>query len=132
MNLSEQVNKAIYELRRLFKDTPPLPPIPTDMTLEDLWALYQAAISGKKKRAHPGVEEAVKVLLEDADLSEIPIAMIAEIVRETFAAYGVKCKCSESSVRWYQSQRNLEWSIVRRRLPRVEVKDVTQDDPSTP
>jgi hypothetical protein len=132
MNLSEQVNQAILVLKGMFKDSEPAPPIPEGMSIETLWVLYQDAISTKKKKQNPGVEEAVKLLLEDLELSEIPIPMIAEIVRETFAAYGLKCKCSESSVRWYQSQRNLEWAIVRRRLPKVEVKDVTKDDPQTP
>jgi hypothetical protein len=125
MNLSEQVNRAIVVLKGMFKDTEPAPPIPEGMTIEALWTLYQDAINTKKKKHSPGVEEAVKLLLEDPELPEIPIPMIAEIIREVFSAYGLKCKCSESSVRWYQSQRNLEWAIVRRRMPKVEVKDVT-------
>jgi hypothetical protein len=123
MNLSEQVNEAIKSLKGMFKDSEPAPPIPPDMTIEKLWILYLDAT--KKKKVQPGVEEAVKLLLEDDRLAEIPIPMIAEIIREVFGAYGLKCKCSESSVRWYQSQRNLEWAIIRRRLPKVEVKDVT-------
>jgi hypothetical protein len=126
MTLAEQVNQAILDIKGMFKETVPAPPIPADMTLEKLWVLYQDSLNTKKKRSAPGVEEAVKLLLENDKLAEIPIPMIAEIIREVFGAYGLKCKCSESSVRWYQSQRNLEWSIVRRRLPRVEVKDVTQ------
>jgi hypothetical protein len=124
MTLSEQVNTAIQVLKELFQGTEPAPPIPEGMTLEKLWVLYLDA-TRKKKAKQPGVEEAAKLLLEDQNLSEIPIPMIAEIIREVFSAYGLKCKCSESSIRWYQSQRGLEWSIVRRRLPRVEVKDVT-------
>jgi len=125
MTLSEQVNKAIEVLKGMFKDTEPMPPPPPDATIESLWAeVYE--FRNPKRKTRPGVEEAVKLLLEDQDLPEIPIPMIAEIIREVFSAYGLKCKCSESSVRWYQSQRNLEWSIVRRRLPKVEVtKDVT-------
>ena len=125
MNLSEQVNRAIVVLKGMFKDTEPAPPLPPELTIEALWVLYQDAINSKKKKQSPGVEEAVKLLLEDPELPEIPIPMIAEIIREVFSAYGLKCKCSESSVRWYQSQRNLEWAIVRRRMPKVEVKDVT-------
>lgn len=125
MTLSEQVNSAIGILKEMFVGSEPAPPIPEGMTIEKLWVLYLDA-TRKKKVRQPGVEEAVKLLLEDPNLGEIPIPMIAEIIREVFSAYGLKCKCSESSVRWYQSQRGLEWSIVRRRLPRVEVKDVTQ------
>lgn len=122
MTLSEQVDAAIMAVKGMFKEASPIPPIPPDMTLEKLWILYNSG----KKRTSPGVEEAVRLLLENEALAEIPISMIAEIIREVFTAYNVKCACSESSVRWYQSQRNLEWSIVRRRLPRVEVRDVAK------
>jgi hypothetical protein len=132
MTLSEQVNAAIAALKGLFKNAEPLPLIPEDMTLPKLWAMYCEATKGKKKRYSPGVEESVRLLLEDTRLAEIPIPMIAEIVREVFIAYGLKCSCSESSVRWYQSQRNLEWSIVRRRQPRVEVQGVVTVDSETP
>jgi len=129
MNLSEQVNKAIQNVKDMFKDSDPVPPIPAGATLESLWAKIQEL--EKKRIVHkPGVEDAVKMLLEDPQLAEIPIPMIAEIIREVFSAYGVKCKCSESSVRWYQSQRNLEWNIIRRRMPKVEVvKDVIEPRP---
>ena len=130
MHLSDQVNKAIASVKQMFQGSEPAPPIPEGMTLEQLWVLYLDVTRPKKKRSSPGVEDAVKLILEDQELAEIPIPMIAEIVREVFKAYGVKCRCSESSVRWYQSQRNLEWNIVRRALPRVEVKDVTE--PSNP
>lgn len=126
MNLSDQVNKAIHELKSLFGNTEPTPLPPPDATIESLWAELQELKNAKKKKHSPGVEEAVKLLLEDPDLPEIPIPMIAEIIREVFSAYGLKCKCSESSVRWYQSQRNLEWNIVRRRMPKVEVRDVAK------
>lgn len=132
MTLSEQVTKAINILKDMFKGTEPVPKPPPGATIDSLWAeLY--VLKNPRKTVKPGVEAAVKVLLEDKDLPEIPIPMVAEIIREVFQAYGQKCKCSESSVRWYQSQRNLEWAIVRRRLPKVEVKDVTQTIPeSTP
>lgn len=132
MNLSEQVNRAIVVVKGMFKDNDPAPPIPEGMTLEQLWVMYQDLLNKKKKKQLPGVEEAVKLLLEDDALAEIPIPMVAEIIREVFSAYGLKCKCSESSVRWYQSQRNLEWAIVRRRMPKVEVKDVTESSNPNP
>lgn len=111
MTLAEQVELAIANIKQMFDDAEPAPPIPEGMTLEKLWILYN------KKRHHttPGVEEAVKALLENPELAEIPIPLIAEIIREVFKAFGVKCNCSERSVRWYQSQRNLVWTIVRRR-----------------
>lgn len=125
MTPSEQVTKAILSLKKLFRDLSPAPPIPEGMTLETLWVLYQDAAQAKKKRHLPNVEDAVRTLLEDPDLAEMPISRIAEIVRETFGAYGVKCRCSESSVRWYQSQRNLEWAIVRRRTPKIQEAHVS-------
>jgi len=81
MNLSEQVNKAILVVKSLFKDTTPTPPIPEGMTIETLWVMYQETIRGKRKKHTPGVEETVKLLLEDTELPEIPISMIAEIIR---------------------------------------------------
>lgn len=132
MTLSEQVTKAITSMKGLFREAEPIPPPPPDATIESLWAeLYDYKFPRRKTK--PNVEEAVRMLLEDPDLGEIPIPMIAEIIREVFQAYGVRCKCSESSVRWYQSQRGLEWNIVRRRLPKVEVRDVAQvGDTPTP
>lgn len=132
MTLSEQVNKAISLVKNMFKDTEPIPPPPPDATVESLWAqIHELKFPKRKNRL--GVEDAVKILLEDPDLPEIPIPMVAEIIREVFQAYGQKCRCSESSVRWYQSQRGLEWNIIRRRLPRIEVKDVLPpEDPNAP
>jgi hypothetical protein len=125
MNLSEQVNHAIQQLKGMFGGAEPPPPPPSDATIESLWAMV-LELRGFKKKNRPGVEEAVKLILEDQELAEIPIPMVAEIIREVYNIYGIKCKCSESSVRWYQSQRNLEWSIVRRRMPKVEVVNVTK------
>lgn len=132
MNLADQVNRAILTLKGMFGATEPMPMPPPDATIESLWAELQELKNAKRKKLSPGVEEAVKLLLEDPELAEIPIPMIAEIIREVFNVYGLKCKCSESSVRWYQSQRNLEWSIVRRRMPKVEVKDVTESSNPNP
>lgn len=117
MNLNDQVNKAVSMLKGLFRDAEPLGQPPPDATIESLWRELQ--LLKKKKIRHPGVEECVKAILEAPELAEIPVAMVAEIVREVFAAYGIKCKCSESSVRWYQSQRGLEWKIIKRRLPKI-------------
>jgi hypothetical protein len=132
LTLHEQVDGAINKLKALFKDSePPMPP-PEGATVESLWAMILALQNKGIKAVKPGVEEAVKVILEDPDLAEIPISMIAEIVREVFTAYGLRCKCSESSVRWYQSQRNLEWNIVRRRTTKVEVSLAAQLDTTRP
>lgn len=111
------IDLAITRLKSLFKNSEPLPPPPPDATIESLWAQLHAS----RKIHRPTIEEAVRLLLEDDDLAEIPIPIIAEIIREVFLAYGVPCRCSESSVRWYQSQRNMEWDIVRRRSPKIVV-----------
>ena len=127
MNLSDQVDTAINQLKELFKGVEPAPQPPADATVESLWAII-LELKGFNKRHKVTVEEAVKSLLESEELSGIPIPMIAEIIREVFILYGIRCKCSESSVRWYQSQRNLEWNIVRRKLPKQEVVNVNVHD----
>lgn len=115
-------DKAIMLVKDLFKHMDPIPPVPTDMTIEELWVLYNDKISTTKHKS-PGVEPTVRLLLEDPDLAEIPIPDIAEIIKEVFRAYGIKCKCSESSVRWYQSQKGLDWKVIRR-IPPKKVTDV--------
>jgi hypothetical protein len=117
MTLKEQVEQAIQIVKQLFDNAEPAPPIPEGMTLEKLWVLYNK----KRHNTIPGVEQVVKILLEDPNLDAIPIPVIAEIIREVFKVYGVKCNCSERSVRWYQSQRNLQWTIVRRKPYKIEV-----------
>jgi hypothetical protein len=131
MNLSDQVSKAILALKGMFKDDlRPAPP--PDATIEMLWDRI-LELEGLRRRDRPGVEQAAKLIMEDPSLDEIPISMIAEIIREVFGAYGLKCKCSESSIRWYQSQRNLEWNIVRRKNPKLEVlKNVAGSDTESP
>jgi hypothetical protein len=125
MNLSDQVNQAIMQLKEKFNGAEPAPTPPPDATIESLWSMI-LELRGIKKKHRPSVEESVRLLLEDEGLAEIPIPMIAEIIREVFNIYGIKCKCSESSIRWYQSQRNLEWTIVRRKIPRAEVVNVSK------
>jgi hypothetical protein len=111
MTLTEQIEEAIRVLNGLFERTEPIPPIPEDATLESLWAQLHA----NQIKMKPGVEASVKLLLENVDLASIPIGLLAEIIREVFTQHGFSCKCSESSVRWYQSQRCLVWNIVRRK-----------------
>jgi hypothetical protein len=60
------------------------------------------------------VSSAIKLLLEDKQLSGVPIPLLASIVKAGFEKRGFECNCSESSVRWYISQKTMEWDIVRR------------------
>jgi hypothetical protein len=105
---------------------------PADATVESLWAdLIKVrkelhASKRLKRGVKPKAEDAAKLLLCDMRLSQIPIPMIAEIIRGVFKSYGIESKCSESSVRWYQSQYGLDWPIVRRTLPPIRINNDTQ------
>jgi hypothetical protein len=125
LSIQEQVNQAILIIKDQFKHSDPIPPIPFDLTLEELWVMYNDKKTKAKHKA-PTVEAAVKLLLEDPELCEIPVADIAEIIKQVFNAYGIKCKCSESSVRWYKSQRCMEWDIVKRQTPKWEAANVKE------
>ena len=134
LNLEEQIQEAINLIKGMFggyePDFPPEPP--RDATVESLWAeLMKArrelyALKKTKRGVRPKAEDAAKVLLCDQRLSQIPIPMIAEIIREVFKSYGISSNCSEASVRWYQSQYGLDWPIVRRTLPPVRIKNDTE------
>lgn len=112
LTFQEQAVEAVQIIKDMFKDMCPIPERPADLTIDELWIMY---CDKKFKYKTPGVENAVKLLLEDPRLCEIPIPMIAEIIREVFGAYGINCSCSTKSVRWYQSQRGMAWNIVRRK-----------------
>lgn len=130
LTLEKQIHEAILLLKDMFttfeveeKDPP------SDATVESLWIEVMslrkdiAALKKTKRGVRPKVVDAVKRLVERQDLSQIPIPMMAELIREVFKTYGVPSKCSESSVRWYLSQYSLEWEIVRRKLPPVRVSE---------
>jgi len=134
--LEQQIQVAIQVLKDMFGTTKPGPVgPPDDATLESLWEevlslkkeLHQ--LRKMKRGVKPKVENAVKLLVENQELAQIPIPMIAELIREVFKSYGLKATTSESSVRWYLSQFSLEWEIVRRQLPPVKVvlDDTTTD-----
>lgn len=128
LTLEQQIQEAIVVLKGMFgKDDPTPPGPPEGSTVESLWeevlALQKelAQLKKLKRGVKPKVEDAVKLLVENQELAQIPIPMIAELIREVFKSYGIPSKCSESSVRWYLSQFSLEWDIVRRQLPPVRV-----------
>lgn len=126
--LEQQLQEAVGLLKGMFgnaKQEPPGPP--KGATLESLWkeiiALRKEITQLKKTKrgVKPKVEDAVKLIIEDPRLAQIPIPMIAELIREVFKSYGIASKCSESSVRWYLSQFSLEWDIIRRQLPPIRI-----------
>jgi len=128
LTLEQQIQEAILVLKEMFgKDEPASPGPPAEATVESLWeevlALQKelAQLKKLKRGVKPKIEDAVKLMVEDQRLAQIPIPMIAELIREVWKSYGIPSKCSESSVRWYLSQFSLEWDIVRRQLPPVRV-----------
>lgn len=144
--LSEALVQAITLVKGMFTasglQSTLLPELPNDV--EELKAiitqlhadkikLEEELIAAKrlKRGVKPKVEDAVKLILESEELTEIPIPMIAEIIQKIFTAYKITCNCSEKSVRWYMSQRNLEWDIKKRRLPKL-TQEVQVNEPNKP
>ncbi len=130
LTLEQQIKEAVVLLKGLFgnHEQEPAGP-PTDATVESLWNEVMELrkelriLKRTKRGVKPKVETAVKLLVEDERLAQLPIPMIAELVREVFKSYGIKCNTSESAVRWYLSQNSLEWDIIRRKLPPVKVHE---------
>lgn len=130
MNLQDQIKAAVDSITDMFRgqitEAHLLPP--EDATPEQLWEEVRRlrkeldALKRIKRGVKPKVEEAVKRILEDERLSELSVPLIADIIRKVFNRFDTKCECSESSVRWYMSQRNLTWNIVRRRLPKPSIE----------
>lgn len=109
LTVTEQVKKAAKVVNELFVD--PMPQMPEDATLESLWKEICTLRSAVKK---PKKVDAIKRLLEDDELTGLPIALIADIIRRVFEKHGLKCETSESSIRWYVSQKTLVWDIKPR------------------
>ena len=130
MELQEQIKVAVDLVSDMFKGQVPNIPQrpPEDATLESLWEEIVRlrreldAMKKIKRGVRPKVEGAVRILLEDERLAEISVPLIADIIRKVFNRFDTKCECSESSVRWYMSQRNLTWNIIRRRLPKPSIE----------
>lgn len=137
MTLQEQIKVAVDSVSALFKGQVPYSQMdpPENATIADLWEEVISlrkeldALKRLKRGVKPKVEDAVKAILEDERLAEISIPLIADIVRKVFHKYEVKCDCSERSVRWYMSQRNLTWNIVRRKLPKPQI-EIEEESPN--
>jgi hypothetical protein len=108
MSLRDQIDRAIAKTNELF---PEVPPIPEGATVESLWAEI-LILKGLIKK--PKVQSAIRLLLEDPKLAGVPIPLLASIIKTCFEQHNFDCNCSESSIRWYISQKTLEWNIVRR------------------
>lgn len=130
MELQEQIKLAIDLVSGMFKGQVvgvPADP-PEGATVESLWEEVSRlrkeldAMKKIKRGVRPKVEDAVRMILEDPRLVEVSVPVIADIIRKVFNKFDLKCDCSESSVRWYMSQRNLTWNIQRRQLPRPSIE----------
>ena len=131
MELQEQIKLAVDLVSDMFRGQTPAgvsERLPPDATLESLWRevleLRRELDSMKKVKrgVRPKVEGAVRLILEDERLAEVSVPLIADIIKKVFNKFDLKCECSESSVRWYMSQRNLTWNIQRRQLPRPSIE----------
>lgn len=98
-----------------------IPPIPDDATVQTLWLELCKLKSHTRK---PKKVEAIRALLEHEDLTGLPIPLLADIIQRVFKRHGVQCDTSDSSIRWYISQKTLEWDIK----PRAKKKDTSLDD----
>lgn len=109
LTIKEQAAEAVRAVDRLFGDG--CPPIPEGATKESLWQEV-CRLQGKVKK--PRKVDAIKLLLEDDRFTGLSVALIADIIKQVFKRAGIPCDTSESSIRWYISQKTLEWSIKPR------------------
>lgn len=109
LTINEQAVLAAQTVNSLFMGTTPT--IPPEATLESLWAEI-CRLKGKVKK--PKKVDAIKLLLEDENLTGLTIPLMADIIQRVFKRHGVTCDTSDSSIRWYISQKTLEWNIKPR------------------
>lgn len=109
MTLREQATEAARTVNSLLNTG--CPPIPPEATRESLW-LELCRLKNKTKK--PYKVDAIKALLEDPRFTGLPVALIADIIKRVFTRAGIPCNTSESSIRWYISQKTLEWDIKPR------------------
>lgn len=111
MDIEEQLLKAIRLTKGLFPEREADPVIPAQATREELWARIVDLERQPQKR--PRVEDAIRTLVEDSALTNLTYKQLAEVVREVYKLKGHQIATSESSIRWYLSQRP-DWQIQRR------------------
>lgn len=134
LRLEEQIQEAVNLIKGMFGGYEPefTSEPPPGATVKELWNEILElrkelhTLKRAKRGVKPKTEDAAKIILCDPRLSQIPIPMVAEIIRGVFKSYGIDSNCSESSIRWYQSRYGLDWPIVRRTLPPVKIDGNTQ------
>jgi hypothetical protein len=109
LTINEQAITAAKAVNELFDGT--IPAIPEGTSLTVVWEELQR-LKGKVKK--PRKVEAIKMLLEDERLTGLPIPLLADIIKRVFHRHGVTCDTSDSSIRWYISQKTLDWEIKPR------------------
>jgi len=109
LSINEQAVEAAKIVDGLFNGT--IPPIPEGATVASLWEEI-CRLRGKSKK--PKKVEAIRLLLEDSRLTGLSIPLLADIIKKVYQRRGVACDTSDSSIRWYISQKTLEWEIKPR------------------
>jgi hypothetical protein len=109
LTINAQAVLAAKTVNELFVNS--LPPIPEGATVESLW-IELCRQKGKIK--NPKKAEAVQVVLEHPALTGLTIPLIADIIQKVFKMHNVPCDTSDNSIRWYISQRTLDWDIKPR------------------
>ena len=109
LTVTEQAIEAVRCIDALFDDS--MPPVPENATIQLLWAEL-CRLKGKVKK--PKKVEAIKLVLENPQLDGLNVDIIADIIRKVFARHGMKCKTTAESIRWYISQKTLDWNLVPR------------------
>jgi hypothetical protein len=84
---------------------------PEDATVESLW---EEILRLKKLFRPPKKQDVVRALLEDEALVDVPVAVLADVMRLVYEQHKLPCSTSEGSIRWYISQRTLQWDIKQR------------------
>jgi hypothetical protein len=116
LTVQNQAIEAAKAVNSLFRGE--FATIPKDATVESLWEELQR-LKGKIKK--PKKVAAVKLLLEDERLTGLSIPLLADIIKKVFHRHGVACDTSDSSIRWYISQKTLDWDIKAREKRMIEV-----------
>ena len=112
LTTNEQATTAALLINSQFDKA--IPPIPDHLTREAIWAELQK-LKGKVKK--PKKVTCIKLLLEDERFTGLPIALLADIIKKVFERNGIDCNTSENSIRWYISQKTLDWDIKPRDKP---------------
>ncbi len=109
LSVTQQAIEAAKKIDALFDEG--MPAIPPDATVDSLWAEL-CRLRGKVKK--PKKVEAIRLLLEDDRYTALNVDLIAEIIQKVFRRHGVSCNTTGSCIRWYVSQKTLDWDIKAR------------------